>query len=157
MAQKLLAHAGLAGDALHPRVTRYPFGGQELTEISNAVREVLPDVRPVSHGRGRHCALILQLEASGGLGPVLRSLIVSMTGAAGRLSRREEHGIREALIDLAAAALCTERDRPLDLRALPARRRDTGRCCSGPSRRCCPTRRCLPPRWPTRTLVYPCT
>jgi AraC-like DNA-binding protein len=56
------------------------------------------------------------IEGSGGFGVVLRSLIVSLAGAAGTLSRREERGIREALVDLAVAALCTERQPPLELR-----------------------------------------
>ena len=56
------------------------------------------------------------IEGSGGLGLVLRSLIVSLASAAGTLSRREERGIREALIDLAVAALCAERQPPLELR-----------------------------------------
>ena len=47
---------------------------------------------------------------------VLRSLIVSLAGAAGTLSRREERGIREALMDLAVAALCAERQPPVELR-----------------------------------------
>jgi AraC family transcriptional regulator, positive regulator of tynA and feaB len=56
------------------------------------------------------------IKGSGGLSVVLRSLIVSSAGAAGTLSRREERGIREALVDLAVAALCAERQQPLELR-----------------------------------------
>ena len=56
------------------------------------------------------------IEGSGVFGRLLRSLIDALTGAAGTLSRREERGIRDALIDLAVAALRAEIEPPLELR-----------------------------------------
>lgn len=61
-------------------------------------------------------AMACLIEGSGVFGRLLRSLIDALTGAAGTLSHREERGIRDALIDLAVAALCAELEPPLELR-----------------------------------------
>lgn len=61
-------------------------------------------------------AMACLIEGSGVFGRLLRSLIDALTGAAGTLSRREERGVRAALVDLAVAALCVERQPTIELR-----------------------------------------
>ena len=58
----------------------------------------------------RQFAPVCLIKGQGGIGLVLRGLIVAMTSTAGTFSAREEGGVRDALVDVAVAALAAERE-----------------------------------------------